>query len=130
MALSNLQTAVRNSCADAIVDALDVGTTDSTGDLGIYTSAFGTLLALPLFANPAFGAAASGVATANAITDDSSADATGSAAVIRLRDRDNATVVEGTAGTSGADLNLNTVSITTGDTVSITSATITMPAAA
>lgn len=127
MALT-LATAVRNAAADAVVDLIDAGSTDATGDLGIYTTAFGTLLALPLFANPAFGAAASGVATANAITDDSSADATGTAAVLRIRDRDNTNLIDGSVGTSGEDLNLNTTSITTGDVVSITSATITMPA--
>lgn len=128
MALNNVATGVRNSQADALVDAIDAGSTDPNGDIQIHTSAFGTLLAELDFANPAFGAAASGVATANAIADDSDADATGAAAVLRIRDRDNGTVVEGTVGTSGEDLNLNTTSITAGDIVSITAATITAPA--
>jgi hypothetical protein len=80
-------------------------------------------------AAPAYGAAAAGVATANAIGDDTDADATGTAAVGRAKDRDNTTCHDFTIGTSGEDLNLNTVSITSGDTVSITAATITMPAA-
>lgn len=128
MALNNIATTQRNGMADALVDGIDVGSTDATGDFGIYTSAFGTLLALLLFSNPAFGSAVAGVATAAAITDDSSADATGTAAVLRLRNRDNAAVVEGTVGTASADLILNTVSITAGDRVSCTSATITQPA--
>ena len=129
MALNAISTTVRNAMCDALVDAIDVGSTDATGDLSIWTAAFATLLATPLFANPAFGAAAAGVATASAITSEPSAPATGSAAVLRIRDRDNAAVVEGTVSTSGADLNLNTVSITTADVVSITDfATITMPA--
>lgn len=128
MALNAISTARRNVMCDGLVDGIDVGTTDATGDFGIYTTAFGTLLALLLFSNPAFGGAVVGVATANAITDDSSADATGTAAVLRLRDRDNATVVDGSVGTSGQDLNLNTVSITAGDRVSCTAATITQPA--
>ena len=94
----------------------------------IWTTGFGTKLATLTFSATAFGAAATGVATAAAITDDSSADADGTAAVFRVTSSAPATIYEGTVSTSGADLNLNTVSITTGDTVSITSATMTMPA--
>lgn len=126
MAINNIATGVRNAMCDAFVDALDAGA--GAGTLLIYTSAFGTLLATLTFSDPAFGAASGGTATASAITDDTSADATGTAAVLRLRDSTPATVAEGTVGTSGADLNLNTTSITTGDRVACTSATITMPA--
>lgn len=128
MAINNIATTVRNAMCDAFVDAIDVGTTDASGDLQVRTSGGTTLLAELTFSATAFGAASSGAATANAITDDSSADASGTAAVMRIRNRDNTTVAEGTVGTSGADLNLNTVSITAGDRVSVTSATITMPA--
>lgn len=126
MPLNNIATTVRNAMCDALVDAIDAGA--GAGTLGIYTSAFGTLLATLTFSDPAFGAAASGVATANAITDDSSADATGTAAVLRIRDSSPATVVEGTVGAGSGDLSLNTTSITTGDRVACSSATVTMPA--
>ena len=66
--------------------------------------------------------------TANSITADSSADATGTAAFFRVLTQGGGTVVaQGTAGTSSADLVLNTTSITAGSTVSITSFTITLP---
>jgi len=131
MAINNIRTTVRNAMCDAYVDDLDTGTTDTGADLQIHTAAFGALLAEMEFSATAFGAAAVGVATANAISDETSAPATGTAALIRLRDQDNATHSEGTAGatSSGEDLEMNTTSITTGDTVSVTSATITMPAA-
>ena len=131
MAFNNIQTAPRNAQCDAFVDLIDGGTTDPGGDLQIHTAGFATLLAEPEFGNPAFGAAAVGVATANAITDESSAPATGTAAVLRIRDRDNAQLTDGSVGatSSGEDLELNTTSITTGDVVTITSATITAPAA-
>lgn len=129
MALSGIATGVRNSQADAIVDAIDTGSSAANGKLRVYTSGHSTLLAELDFANPAFGAAASGVATANSITAESSAPATGTAAVLRVVDRDDATVFDGTVGTSGEDYNLNTVSITTGDQVSCTSMTMTAPAA-
>jgi hypothetical protein len=121
-------TASRNAMCNALVDLLDIGSGQASGDLQFHTAAFATLLATLLFSNPAFGNAATGVATANAITADSSADASGTAAVWRARDRDAATVLEGTAGTSGADINFNTVTWTAGDNISVSSLTITVPA--
>lgn len=126
MAINNIATDVRNDIVDAVTAQIDAGA--AGGTLAIYTSAFGTLLATLTFSTTSFGAASSGTATAASITSDSSADATGTAAVFRVADSDTNTVFEGTVGTSGADLNLNTVSITSGDTVSITSMTLTMPA--
>ncbi len=128
MALNNISTTVRNAMCDAMVDAIDTGTTDTGGDIQGHTTAFGTLLFELEFTDPAFGAAAAGVATAAAISDDPDAAATGVAAVCRIRDRDNATVVEGSVGSGSGDLDLNTTSITINDIVAITAATITMPA--
>jgi hypothetical protein len=126
MAINNIATGVRNAMCDVFVDAIDAGA--GAGTLSIHTAAFAALLATLTFSDPAFGAAASGTATASAITDDSSADNTGTAAVLRIRDSSPATVAEGTVGAGSGDLSLNTVSITAGDRVSCTSATITVPA--
>jgi archaellin len=71
-------------------------------------------------------AAASGVDwTSSTITADSSADATGTASFFRCLDSNANVVLQGTVGTSGADLNLNSVSITSGDNVAVTSFVIT-----
>ena len=92
-----------------------------------------TLLATLTLGATAFGAsAASGTApsrvvtaTANSITGDSSADATGTAAWFRVLKSDGTTVVyDGSVGTSGADLNLATTSIVAGEAVNITSWTL------
>lgn len=128
MAINAIATTVRNSMCDAAVDAIDVGSTDAAGAFNGHTAAYAALLFECAASNPAFGAASTGVATASAISNDSSANNTGTASVGRVQNRDNATVFDFTIGTSGQDLNLNTVSITSGDTVSITSATVTMPA--
>lgn len=127
MAINNIATTVRNNMCNAFVDAIDVGS-GTAGENRIFTAAFATLLATCVYSDPAYGAAAVGVATAGAITPEASAPATGTAALLRIVDTDAATVAEGTVGTAGADLNLNTTSITTGDSVSISSATITQPA--
>jgi len=109
----------------------------NSGYLRIYTGAqpatpetapSGVLLAELRFGNPAFAAAAAGAITANAITSDSSADATGTAGWFRALKSDGATAVfDGTVGTSGADLNLNSVAIQSGAIVSVSSLTITLP---
>ena len=74
----------------------------------------------------AFAAAASGgVLTANAISNGTAA-ATGTASWFRLFQSNGTTaIMDGDVSTSGSDLNLNNTSIATGQTVSVTSFTIT-----
>lgn len=86
-----------------------------------------TLLAELTCNATAFAAAASGgVLTLNAITDDTSANATGTATWFRIVQSNGTThVLDGNVGTSGSDLNLNTTSITSGDNVAVSSFTIT-----
>ena len=97
------------------------------------TAATGTLLGTLTMSDPSFGSATDanpgGRITASAITDDSSADATGTAGYFRMRATGTGAddVADGECGTSGADLNFNTTSITSGSTISITSMTVTMP---
>ena len=129
MAINAISTTVRNAMCDAFVDALDTGSAQSGASMNGYTSGYATLLFTNRMSAPAYGASASGTATANAIADETNAPASGTAAVGRHLDRDDTQHSDYTIGTSGEDLNLNTTSITSGDTVSITSATITQPAA-
>lgn len=92
------------------------------------TTAANTVVASLAFpATNAFGAAASGVITANTITADSSA-AGGTAAWFSLQKATGLRIADGSVGTSGADLNLNAVAITTGAAVSISAFTITAAA--
>jgi hypothetical protein len=85
-----------------------------------------TLLAELTMNVTAFGAAVGGVATANAITSDSSANATGTASWFRVVKSDGVTVLfDGSVGTSGCNLNLNTVSLVVAATVSVTALTYT-----
>lgn len=84
------------------------------------------LLAELRFSATAFGAASAGVATANAITSDSSANATGTATWFRALKSDGTTVVwDGSVGTSSADMVLDTVSFVAGGTVAVSALTLT-----
>ncbi len=123
---------------DGLVDALDAGAGPATVQIrtgtqpaGPDTAATGTLLATLTFSDPAFGAAVDAapgaIATANAITDDTSADATGTAGYFRVLDSDSLAITDGECGTSGSDMNFNTLAIEIGANVSITDWTITMP---
>ncbi len=85
-----------------------------------------TLLAELALSSTFAAGAASGVLTANAITADAGADATGTATWFTLATAGGTRKIDGSVGTSGADLNLlNTVSIVSGAEVSVSSLTIT-----
>ncbi len=85
------------------------------------------LLAELRFGSTAFGAPSSGVLTANAITGDSDADATGTAAWFRALESDGTTpVLDGSVGTSSADLVIATTSIVQHAAVSCSSLTYTV----
>jgi hypothetical protein len=140
MAVSRINNNVALSMCNAVVDALDAGA--GAGYVQIRTGAAptncedansGTLLATLTCSDPAFGAAvdlAPGArATASAITGDTSADATGTAAHFRAFDSNNVCVLQGdvTATGGGGAMELNSVSINTGVAVDITSWTVTVP---
>lgn len=85
------------------------------------------LLAELRFGADAFPAASAGVLTANAITQDSSADATGTASWARILKSDGSSVLfDGSVGTASANVILNTVSIVVGAVVSCSSLTLTV----
>jgi hypothetical protein len=79
------------------------------------------------FSDPAFGNASNGTATASAITSDTNATG-GTVAQASAYDSDSNKVMELTVNTSGADINLSSLTVGAGDTVACTSLTVTMPA--
>lgn len=131
------------AAADAVVDRVDVGTTNPQGRVRIYAgtvpadadAALGgaTLLAELNMSNPAFGNAVDAnpgaTATASAIADDTAADATGTATFFRVVNRDAATVLQGTVTTTGGggDMEMNSTAIQINATVKINSMTYTQP---
>lgn len=85
-----------------------------------------TLLAELTCGTPFAAGASSGVLTLGAITQDASANATGTATWFRIVKADGTThVMDGNVGTSGSDLNLTTTSIVILQPVSVTSFVIT-----
>lgn len=87
-----------------------------------------TLLGTLTLSSTPFGAASSGVATASSITQDSSADADGTATFCRVTKSDGTVMLQGNAGTSGATFVFATTTITTGLAIPCSSFTVTLPA--
>lgn len=121
-----------NAGADAILALLNSGylrvydgSIPATANTAVTSQ---TLLAELRYGSPAFGAASAGVASANAITQDAGANASGTATWFRALKSDGTTsVFDGTAGASGTDLVLSDAAIVVGTVVRVTSHTYTLP---
>lgn len=120
--------ALRNAQLDAITTQAGTlaklriynGTRPATG--GTPTTLLAELICNATFAPAATG----GVLTLNAISSDATADATGTATWFRIVKTDGTThVMDGNVGTSGSDLNFDSVSFVAGGTVAVSSFTIT-----
>lgn len=126
-----LTTAARNAACDAIVDLLDAGTPgDAAGDLTFATASAALNVCTCAMTNPAFGASSTGVATAATISAGtvSGSGNPSTVAVALFRNRANTEIFRCAVGTSGSDINLSSVSVSDGDTITVTSLTFTMPA--
>jgi len=120
-----------NEAVNAEADALSVlldngylriydGTQAATADTAVGAQ---VLLAELRFNADAAAAATTGVLTFNAITQDSSANNTGTASWFRALKSDGSTVLfDGTVGVSGCDINIATTAIVAGAIVGVTSA--------
>lgn len=116
-------TAVRTGVADFVVDQLDEGT--PPGNLVMQTAGSAEVATLP-FSNPAFGAASNAVATAGAITSDTNATG-GTIAKAELQNAAGTAKIlcSVTATGGGGDIQLSSVVVSAGQTVSISSLTYT-----
>lgn len=129
-------TAARNAGLDAIFDRANAGagpgvveyrtgSQPATAD----TAATGTVLVTFTLAVPAFAPATGGTKDLDADPDlTAAAAATGTAGWARVKDSDGNTVCDLSIGTAGADITINSTSITTGQTVNLTLGSITDPA--
>lgn len=116
---------LRTSRMTAVLNDIDSGA--GAGKLKIGTSGMGLVLATLILADPC-GSVSGDVLTLDTTPalEDTTADATGTAAAAIITDSADTTIVSGlTVGTSGTNIILDSVSITAGQRVQITSATIT-----
>lgn len=138
-----LSTAMRNAMLNGWANGTGVSLYDSavleirsgTIPADADTAPTGSVLASITLPADSFGAAAAGVIAKAGTWQDTSADATGTATWFRIRQTgDLGTTnttderIDGTVGTSGADLNLDNTSIATGQQVTINTFTLTQPA--
>lgn len=116
-----LNTTLRSARATAIVT--EAG---ANAQIKLYTAAYAALLGT-LTCSATLGTVSNGVLTFNAITQDSSADASGTFALARLYKSDGTTmVIEGlTVGTAATDIIMNAAAATVGAAISMSAATIT-----
>lgn len=129
-----MSNAAVNAEADALSDQLDNGylriydgTQPTNADTAVGAQ---TLLAELRFNATASPAASAGVITFSAFTADASANATGTASWFRALKSDGTTVImDGSVGTATSDLILNSVAISSGAEVSVTSWSHTVPKA-
>jgi hypothetical protein len=108
----------------AVRDTIDAGA--APGVLQIGTAGMATVLAEFTLNDPCGTVTGSVLTFSGFPKSDTAANATGTAAAARIRDSDANDVVTGlTVGTTGADINLDSVSITAGQTVTLNSFTLT-----
>jgi hypothetical protein len=126
-----LSTRARNLGANAIGDDLNSGkirVRTGAQPTNVGDADTGTLLATLTFGATAFGSASTGTKTANAITSDTNAAASGTAAHARLYLSDNTTIhSDMTAGQGTGDMSFDNSAIVAGGTVAISSFTLTQP---
>ena len=122
MATLTLETVTRNAAVKAATDLCNAG------DIK-FATAGASEVAICTFAATAFGAPATGVVTAAAIADDTTAIA-GTVTQALLRTSAAATVMTAdvTDVGGGGSFTMTNRVVGTGDTVSVTSLTVTMPA--
>ena len=97
---------------------------DGTQPSNANTAISGQTLLVSLTISGSFGTDSNGTITLSSVSN-GTAVATGTAQFFRITKSDNTTVVmDGSVGTSSADMILNNTSIATGQTVSISSGTI------
>ncbi len=135
MANVRIAASVRNSMLTQMLNAIDAG--PAAGTIKIYTGtqpangdaalSGNTLLGTLTYSDPN-GSVAAGTLTFNAITQDTSADASGTATWARIQDSTGANVFDCDVGTSGATINLNTTTIVAGGPIQISSGSISIPA--
>lgn len=105
-----------------VINRIDIGT---AGSLEICDSGYSNVLATIALQKPSFSVSGDTITLLGVPLSDTSADDTGTAANARIKASNGDVVVNGlTVGVGSGDIQLNSTSITAGQTVTITSGTI------
>lgn len=121
----NYRTSLKTTRMTDVVNDIDSGA--GAGYIEICTAAYASVLATITLADPC-GTVTNDVLTFDFDPDvsDTSADNTGTAAIARIKNSTGTTIVDGlTVGTGSENIVLTTTSIVAGDTVTLTTGTIT-----
>ena len=124
MALT-LETPLRDDLANQIDDSVNAGA--GTSNLKFETSADAEVATID-FQNPAFGAAVTGVITLQGTPLEDASATAGTIAQFSIFARDGTKQLEGVVLVSGGDINITSLVIAGGDTIELTSFSITVPA--
>ncbi len=132
---TRISTASRDAMANGVRLLVDAGA--GAGTCKVYTGTqpttandaeTGTLLATFTLADPAYSASSTGVAALAGTPRATTGLAAGTAGWFRVEDSTGANVFDGTVGTSGQQMNLNTLTVSVGVNLELTSGNITAPA--
>lgn len=120
----NYSSALKTTRMTAVITAIDANA--SPAYMEICTAAYAAVIVTITLSDPSFTVSGSVITMAGVPKSGvASLAGTNTAAVARIKDGGGTTIVDGlTVGTSGADVNLNSTSITLSQTVTLTSATI------
>lgn len=115
--------ALKDTRMTAVITALDGGSGPAT--LEICTASYGAVLCTITCNKPSFAEASQQITMAG-VPKSGTAGGTGTAAAARFKDSTGAVIINGlTVGTGTADITLNSVAISSGQTITINSGTIT-----
>lgn len=124
MALT-LETGMRDDLANQMDDSINVG--GGTSNMKLETSGDVEVATLN-FQNPAFGASATGTITLQGTPIEDTSATGGVVAQFSIFARDGVKELEGVVAVTGQDLDLTSLTVGAGDTVELTSFSITVPA--
>lgn len=111
-------TAAKTARLNAVIAQIDAGAGPGTLEIG--TAGMASVLAVLTLADPC------GTVAGDVLTFDFDPDISDTSAAARIKDSNGTVIISGlTVGTSAADIILDSVSITAGQTVTLTSGTIT-----
>jgi len=118
----NYVASLKTTRMNSVVTAVDANAAPATLEIG--TAAMAQVLVVITLGDPSFSVSGDTM-TMVGVPKSGTASQTGTAAAARIKDGGGTSIITGlTVGTSGSDINLNSTSITNGQTVTISSGTI------